>query len=44
MDDDGMIDPRDSRKTLGFLETMGKSWHRAVRPNSFGIARTKLSR
>ena len=38
--DDGMIDPRDSRKTLGFLlETVWESRHRAVRPNSFGIAR-----
>ena len=38
--DDGMIDPRDSRKTLGFLlETVWETRHRAVRPNSFGIAR-----
>jgi len=38
--DDGMIDPRDSRRTLGFLlETVWEKRHRAVRPNSFGIAR-----
>ncbi len=38
--DDGMIDPRDSRKTLGFLlETVWETRHRVVRPNSFGIAR-----
>ena len=40
MMDDGMIDPRDSRKTLGFLlETVWETRHRVVRPNSFGIAR-----
>jgi len=38
--DDGMIDPRDARKTLGFLlETVWETRHRIVRPNSFGIAR-----
>lgn len=38
--DDGMIDPRDARKTLGFLlETVWETRHRRVRPNSFGIAR-----
>jgi geranyl-CoA carboxylase beta subunit len=38
--DDGMIDPRDSRRTLGFLlETVWEKRHRVVRPNSFGIAR-----
>jgi len=38
--DDGMIDPRDARKTLGFLlETVWEARHRIVRPNSFGIAR-----
>ena len=38
--DDGMIDPRDARKTLGFLlETVWEARHRTVRPNSFGIAR-----
>jgi len=40
MMDDGMIDPRDARKTLGFLlETVWETRHRTVRPNSFGIAR-----
>jgi geranyl-CoA carboxylase beta subunit len=40
MMDDGMIDPRDSRKILGFLlETVWETRHRVVRPNSFGIAR-----
>ncbi|MCP5128072.1 MAG: acyl-CoA carboxylase subunit beta [Pseudomonadales bacterium] len=40
MQDDGMIDPRDTRKTLGFLlETVWETRHRTVRPNSFGIAR-----
>jgi geranyl-CoA carboxylase beta subunit len=38
--DDGMIDPRDARKTLGFLlETVWETRRRSVRPNSFGIAR-----
>jgi geranyl-CoA carboxylase beta subunit len=38
--DDGMIDPRDSRNTLGFLlETVWETRHRSVRENSFGIAR-----
>ena len=38
--DDGMIDPRDIRKTLGFLlETVWEKRHRTVRENSFGIAR-----
>ena len=38
--DDGMIDPRDTRKTLGFLlETVWERRHRSVRENSFGIAR-----
>ncbi|WP_409433571.1 acyl-CoA carboxylase subunit beta [Litorimonas sp. RW-G-Af-16] len=38
--DDGMIDPRDTRKVLGFL--LGTVWegrHRSVKDNSFGIAR-----
>lgn len=40
MMDDGMIDPRDTRKTLGFLlQTVWETRHRTVRPNSFGIAR-----
>jgi geranyl-CoA carboxylase beta subunit len=38
--DDGMIDPRDTRKTLGFLlATVWEARVRSVRPNSFGIAR-----
>lgn len=38
--DDGVIDPRDTRKALGFL--LGTVWearHREVRANSFGVAR-----
>ncbi len=38
--DDGMIDPRDTRKTLGFLlDTVWESRNRTVTPNSFGVAR-----
>ena len=38
--DDGMIDPRDTRKTLGFLlATVWEARNRNVRENSFGIAR-----
>lgn len=38
--DDGMIDPRDSRKALGFLlDTVWESRNRTVTPNSFGVAR-----
>ncbi|PCJ70517.1 MAG: acetyl-CoA carboxylase carboxyltransferase subunit [Rhodobiaceae bacterium] len=38
--DDGMIDPRDTRNTLGFLlATVWEARNRTVRPNSFGIAR-----
>ncbi len=38
--DHGIIDPRDTRKVLGFaLETCWESRHRTLRPNSFGIAR-----
>ena len=40
MMDDGMIDPRQARNTLGFLlETVKEGRRRVVRPNSFGIAR-----
>ncbi len=40
LQDDGMIDPRDTRRTLGFLlDTIWESRHRSVKPNSFGIAR-----
>ena len=38
--DDGLIDPRETRKVLGFLlETCWEARHRSVTPNSFGIAR-----
>ena len=38
--DDGMIDPRDTRKTLGFLlATVNEAQNRTLRPNSFGVAR-----
>ena len=38
--DDGMIDPRDSRKVLGFLlATVWEGRNRTVKPNSFGVAR-----
>ncbi|MGI9294579.1 MAG: carboxyl transferase domain-containing protein, partial [Pseudomonadales bacterium] len=38
--DDGMIDPRQARNTLGFLlESVWETRNRSVRPNSFGIAR-----
>ncbi|MEP3891883.1 MAG: carboxyl transferase domain-containing protein [Hellea sp.] len=38
--DDGMIDPRDSRKVLGFmLATVWEGRRRRVKENSFGIAR-----
>ena len=40
MMDDGMIDPRDMRKTIGMiLETIEEGRKRALRPNSFGVAR-----
>lgn len=38
--DDGMIDPRDTRRTLGFLlDTLWEARERRVKPNSFGVAR-----
>jgi len=38
--DDGMIDPRDTRKVLGFLlATVWEGRKRTVKENSFGIAR-----
>ncbi len=38
--DDGLIDPRDTRKVLGFaLETCWEGRNRQVSPNSFGVAR-----
>ena len=40
MMDDGMIDPRDTRKTIGMiLETIEEGRKRALRPNRFGVAR-----
>ncbi len=40
MMDDGMIDPRETRQTLGFLlSTVWESRGRTVRPNSFGVGR-----
>ena len=40
MMDDGMIDPRDMRKTIGMiLETIEEGRKRTLRPNSFGVAR-----
>ncbi|MEO1241945.1 MAG: carboxyl transferase domain-containing protein [Pseudomonadota bacterium] len=38
--DDAMIDPRDTRPTLGFLlATVNEARRREVKPNSFGVAR-----
>ncbi len=38
--DDGVIDPRDTRKALGFLlATCWEARNRSVKPNSFGVAR-----
>ena len=38
--DQGVIDPRDTRRVLGFaLETIREGRGRKLRPNSFGIAR-----
>jgi geranyl-CoA carboxylase beta subunit len=38
--DQGVIDPRDTRRVLGFaLETIVESRHRKLQPNSFGVAR-----
>ena len=38
--DHGIIDPRDTRKVLGFcLETVWEARNRKLRPNSFGVAR-----
>jgi geranyl-CoA carboxylase beta subunit len=40
MMDDGMIDPRETRRTLGFLlATVWEGRNRTVRPNSFGVGR-----
>ncbi|MBT7759616.1 MAG: acyl-CoA carboxylase subunit beta, partial [Rhodospirillaceae bacterium] len=38
--DQGMIDPRDTRRVLGFaLETCWEARNRQTNPNSFGVAR-----
>ena len=38
--DQGIIDPRDTRRVLGFaLETCAEARRRSVKPNSFGVAR-----
>jgi len=38
--DHGVIDPRDTRRVLGFtLETICEARARSLRPNSFGVAR-----
>ena len=38
--DHGMIDPRDSRKVIGFcLDTCAEARVRSLRPNTFGVAR-----
>ncbi|MBN9460819.1 MAG: acyl-CoA carboxylase subunit beta [Burkholderiales bacterium] len=38
--DDGIVDPRDTRKLLGFLlDTCAGAQTRALRPSSFGVAR-----
>jgi len=38
--DQGVIDPRDSRKVVGFaLETCWEARNRSVQPNSFGVGR-----
>lgn len=40
LQDDGMIDPRETRQTLGFLlSTVTEARRRTLRPNSFGVAR-----
>jgi geranyl-CoA carboxylase beta subunit len=38
--DDGLIDPRDSRRLLVFLlQTINEGDQRQLNPNSFGVAR-----
>jgi geranyl-CoA carboxylase beta subunit len=38
--DNGVIDPRDTRKVLGFaLETIFEAQNRTLHPNAFGVAR-----
>ena len=37
---DGIIDPRDSRRVLGFaLDTCWEAERRVLQPNTFGVAR-----
>ena len=37
--DDGIIDPRDTRKVWLHVEVCDEALHREVFPNSFGVAR-----
>jgi geranyl-CoA carboxylase beta subunit len=38
--DDGIIDPRDTRRILGLcLAITSEAGHRTLRPNTFGVAR-----
>ena len=38
--DDGMIDPRQTRNTVGMLlETVLEARRRVIRPNSYGVSR-----
>jgi geranyl-CoA carboxylase beta subunit len=38
--DDGLIDPRDSRRVLGMaLQTCWEACNRVTRPNTFGVGR-----
>jgi geranyl-CoA carboxylase beta subunit len=38
--DDGIIDPRNTRKVLGFvLQTCWEARHRTTHPNTFGVGR-----
>jgi geranyl-CoA carboxylase beta subunit len=38
--DDGLIDPRDSRRVLAMaLQTCWEGRHRDLQPNAFGVAR-----
>ena len=38
--DDGLIDPRDTRKVLGYcLSICRESAHRTLQPNTFGVGR-----
>jgi geranyl-CoA carboxylase beta subunit len=38
--DDGLIDPRDSRRVLGLcLDLLDEAGRRTLHPNTFGVAR-----